>query len=77
MVKYTQVIRWQQSMNCLSVFDHFVELALKGLALRSLTYCGFCFRGIVDLVIWQKESRNGKFHCLRFDFDWRQVGYMF
>ena len=31
MVKYTQTIRQQQPMNCLSVFDHFVGLTLKGL----------------------------------------------
>ena len=27
----TQTIRWQKLKNCLSVFDHFVGLALKGL----------------------------------------------
>ena len=31
MVKHTQTIRRQQPPNCLSVFDHFVGLALKGL----------------------------------------------
>ena len=31
MVKHTQAIRWQQPTKCLSVFDHFVKLALKGL----------------------------------------------
>ena len=31
MVKQTQTIRWQQSINCLNVFDHFWGLALKGL----------------------------------------------
>ena len=31
MIKHTQTIRWQQPTNCLSVFDHFVGLALKGL----------------------------------------------
>ena len=31
MVKHTQTIRRQQPTNCLSVFDHFVRLALKGL----------------------------------------------
>ena len=31
MVKYTQVIRRQKPTNRLSVFDHFMELALKGL----------------------------------------------
>ena len=32
MVKHTQTIRRQQPVNCLSVFDHFVGLALKGLS---------------------------------------------
>ena len=31
MVKHTQTIRRQQPTNCLSVFDHFVGLALNGL----------------------------------------------
>ena len=31
MVKHTQAIRRQQPTNCLSVFDHFLGLALKGL----------------------------------------------
>ena len=31
MVKHTQTIRRLLATNCLSVFDHFVELALKGL----------------------------------------------
>ena len=31
MVKHTQIIRRLLSANCLSVFDHFVELAFKGL----------------------------------------------
>ena len=31
MVKHTQTIRQQQPANCLSVFDHSAELALKGL----------------------------------------------
>ena len=31
MVKHTQTIRRQQPMNYLSVFDHFVWVALKGL----------------------------------------------
>ena len=29
MVKHAQTIRRQKPTNCLSVFDHFVELALK------------------------------------------------
>ena len=31
MVKYTQKIRRKLLMNCLSMFDYFVGLALKGL----------------------------------------------
>ena len=31
MVRHTQTIRRQHLTSCLSVFDHFVELALKGL----------------------------------------------
>ena len=31
MIKHTQAIRWKESTNCLSVLDHFVGLALKGL----------------------------------------------
>ena len=34
MVKHTQTIRRLLPKNCLSVFDHFVGLALKGLGLR-------------------------------------------
>ena len=32
MAKLTQAIRRQQHTSCLSVFDHFVRLALKGLS---------------------------------------------
>ena len=31
----TQSIRLQEPTNCLSMFDHFVELALKGLSTRT------------------------------------------
>ena len=31
MVKHAQTIHWLLQKNCLSVFDHFVVLALKGL----------------------------------------------
>ena len=34
MVRPTQTIRLQKPMNCLSVFDYFVGLALKGLILK-------------------------------------------
>ena len=31
MAKHTQTIRWLLPTNCLSVFDHFVGFAVKGL----------------------------------------------
>ena len=34
MVKHTQTICWEEPTNCLSVFDHSVGLALKGLNLK-------------------------------------------
>ena len=34
MVKHIQTIRRLLPKNCLSVFDHFVGLALKGLTIR-------------------------------------------
>ena len=35
MVKDTETIRRQQPTNCLSVFDHFLGLALKGLTISA------------------------------------------
>ena len=37
MVKHTKTIRQQQPTNCLSVFDHYVELGYKGL--RVVAWC--------------------------------------
>ena len=34
MVKHTQTIRRLLQMNCLSVFDHFVGLLIKGLSIN-------------------------------------------
>ena len=34
MVKHTKTIRRQQPTNCLSMFDYFVKLVLKGLKLE-------------------------------------------
>ena len=36
MIKHTQRIRWQQPTNSLSVFDHFVGLAFKGIRIRKV-----------------------------------------
>ena len=38
MVKHTQTIRRLLATNCLSVFDHFVWLALKGLKSTNVTF---------------------------------------
>ena len=38
MVKHTQTIRRQKPMNCLSVFDYFVGLTLKGLKHKKHCY---------------------------------------
>ena len=49
MVKHTQTIRRHQPTNCLSVFDHFVNLALKGLK-EDLTLCSNDASLIVTLI---------------------------
>ena len=36
MVKHTQTIRGLLPMNCLSVFDHFLWLAIKGLSTENV-----------------------------------------
>ena len=45
MVKHTQIIRRQQPNNCLSVFDHYLGLALKGFI----------------LIVSPSETHSGKF----------------
>ena len=42
MVKYTQTIRRLLPTNCLSVFDHYVELAVKGLNMVFTIFMVFC-----------------------------------
>ena len=44
MVKHTQKISPQKLTNCLSVFDHFVGLALKGLTEYDLTHFALMFQ---------------------------------
>ena len=48
MVKDTQIIRQQQLTNCLSVFDHFAGLVLKGL--RNMTKKHLILKEIVYLI---------------------------
>ena len=38
MLEHIQPIRWQQTTKCLSVFNHFVGLVLKGLKLLCFEY---------------------------------------
>ena len=57
MVKHTQAIRQLLPTNCLSVYDHFVGLALKGLTSNSLN------NKIFQYTRAQVESRH---------FIWRQ-----
>ena len=63
MVKHTQTIRLQQRTNCLSVFGHFVGLAVKGL--RAI------FHDLENLVQSRQLARFGKLflHTLV----WRKV----
>ena len=48
MVKHTQTIRRLLPTNCLSVFDHFVELGLKGLNFG----CNFCYISGVGMKVF-------------------------
>ena len=55
MVKHTQTIRPQQPTNCLSVFDHFMGLALEGLKIpqnffEALTRTSFFLRDFLRLL---------------------------
>ena len=50
MAKHTQTIRWLLPANCLSVFDHFVELALKGLLISLASNPFYIFQLELDIV---------------------------
>ena len=54
MVEHTQRIRWLLLTNCLSVFDYFVGLALKGLKAAVIN----CFRGVFKTL---SNMYNGVF----------------
>ena len=47
-VKHNQTIRRQQLTNCLSVFDHFVGLVLKGLRSDSNKFKEFVLLSVFD-----------------------------
>ena len=52
MIKHTPSIRLQQPTNCLSVFEHFMGLALKGLN------SGFVSTGRITFTQWVANSAN-------------------
>ena len=61
MVKHTQTIHWQQSTNCLCVFDHFLWLALKRLKnelVRKL-FCSQFSNIVVDNIPLSNHLNSG------------------
>ena len=51
MVKHTQTIRRLLPTNCLSVFDHFVGLALKGLKELYINNVHFRITGVIHISL--------------------------
>ena len=65
MVKNTQTIRWQQPTNCLSVINHFVGFALKGLNMS-------------ENLLAELAEESGSAHILSaFRFVWQLVDIKF
>ena len=66
MVKHTQTICRLLPTNCLSVFDHFVGLALKGLNSLSEVVVAyrFCYMNSGQLLKKASESLPTKFYVL-------------
>ena len=63
MVRHTQTMRRQQPTNCLSVFDHFVGLALKRLLCMILLFTCKCF--IYDMH-GKRTAQKMKFFIMDF-----------
>ena len=57
MVKHIQIICRQKPTNCLSVFEHFVGLALKGLIVQSFRKNLFLYN------VWVALSSNWHSAC--------------
>ena len=53
MLRHTQTIRRQQPANSLSVFDHFVELALEGLTPGNVVHLLVGISHFINLI-WNK-----------------------
>ena len=54
----TQTIRRQQPTNCLSVFDHFVGLALKGLDWSVCNYLGWSYLNLVMFICMHASAKG-------------------
>ena len=59
MVKYIQTIWRQQPTNCLSSFDHFVDLALKGLNIKFLLALKYWTR-VRNMTLCWSNSLTGQ-----------------
>ena len=66
MAKHIQTIRWQKPTNCLSVFDHFVGLALKGLT---------CFSNVLVRTIYGESHCLKVYNVLSKEYIWGSKGY--
>ena len=62
MVKHTQTICWLLLTNCLSVFDDFVGLALKGLMKMEFTIFFISLQTHIGLLIILSEMKFHKFN---------------
>ena len=79
MVKHTQAIRRLFSTNCLSVFDHFVRLALNWLRLCCWWWWCWCLLLLKNtssrmfscphksMFLAERAQRNGVFFCLFYE----------
>ena len=56
MVKRTQTIHWQQPTNCLSVSDHFVGFALKGLK-KNFFWYSFVYVVIISSSLFRTNFK--------------------
>ena len=58
MVKLTQKIRRQKSTNCLSVFNHFVEFALKGCTIEVISVLTNLLQSLVSMFFEKGVVKN-------------------
>ena len=73
MVKHTQTIHRQQPTNCLSMCDHFVELAVKGLKMliaQERSSCKFLKNNLECLSFWSTYI----FYTFAFNFFLKKDG---